>query len=201
MGKLPLVPVQLVARIRAYGKVHDARRAEIAAAGITHAYSTPDKKNIVVVLKDRVTPGSEKRKFYEQVKGAILHVQANECGPFCKGSGSYAQIITNMDGQRLAPVVDFAKIPGGFVAEGGHRAIFDSPTLVVLKGYQDMNKVTISKLTPFAENGEAWIHDEMLCVIEKGDALPEEFAKFGDAYAALLTRMTATATQELHFGL
>jgi hypothetical protein len=199
MGKLPLVPTQLVARIFARGKAHNVRRAEIAAAGIQDAKSTVDKSAIIVILKDRVTPGSERRKVYECVKGATLHVQANECGPFQKSSGSYAQIVTDDKGQRLKPVVNFATLKNGHVVAGGHRAIFDAPTLVIVKGYQDMGKTAISRLTPYAEKGEAWIHDELLCMVNTGDPLSEEHARFTEAYEAMQKRLVATSTEDLHF--
>lgn len=199
MGKLPLVPTQLVARIFARGKVHDMRRAEITAAGIDDAKSSIDKSAIIVILKDRVSPGSERRKIYDCVKGAVLHVQANECGPFKKSSGSFAQIVTDDKGQRLKPVVDFAKVPNGHVVAGGHRAIFDAPTLVIVKGYQDLGKTAISRLTPYADKGEAWISDELLCMVTTGDPLPEDYARFTNAYEAMQRRLLGVASEDLHY--
>jgi hypothetical protein len=191
----------MVARISAFSRVHDLKRTELTKAGLTNVYSSQDKRHIIVVLKDRVKPGSEKRKICPQVRGAAIHVQANECGPFDKISGSYAQVVCDIDGHPLKPVLDFAKLKGGFVAHGGHRAIFDAPSLVVLKGYQDQQKVSISNLTPFVLGDEAWISDDVIVMVDAGDELPEQFSKYNDAYLALLTRLRAVATTELHYAL
>ena len=201
MSQLPLVPTQLVAEFRAFARVHDMRRQELKKALLTNVYSSLDKRRIVVVLKDRVAPGSDRRKFYPEVKGATLHIQANECGPFSKGSGSFAQVVTDLEGNKLRPIVDFAKVKGGYVAPGGNRAIFDAPTLMVLKAYQDQNVVTISKLTPYVDGEEAWIHEDAMCVVPKNQALPPECEKYTPAFQALLVRLHKVATIELHYGI
>jgi len=104
-----------------------------------------------------------------------------------------------MEGRRLKPMLDFAALKGGYVAHGGHRAIFDAPTLVILKGYQDQKKVSISKLTPMVDGDEAWISDDIITMLDAHDQLPEEFKRFDDAYQALLQRLKTVATTELYF--
>ena len=198
MSKLPLVSQQLVIRIKAFGKLHDTRRQQLSAAGVI-AYSTLDKKAIVVVLKDRIVPGSDHRKLPQDISGGNLRIQANECGPFGSPSGSYAQIVCDETGKALEPIVDFNKLKTGFVAAGGHRAIFEAPTLVVVKAYQDMQKTTIARLTPVVEGNEVWIKDDILCMLPTGDPLPELVAHFEDAYIAVQARLHEVNTTTLYY--
>ena len=198
MSKLPLVSQQLVLRIKAFGKFHDARRQQLSAANVT-AYSTLDKKAIVVVLKDRVAPGSDHRKLPSDISGGTLRIQANECGPFGSPSGFYAQIVCDEEGKALEPIVDFNKLKSGFCAAGGHRAIFEAPTLIVVKAYQDKDTTSIARLTPVVEGNEVWIKDDILHMVKTGDPLPDELSRFNDAYAATQARLREVNTTQLFY--
>ena len=197
--KIPLVPVQLVLRYNAVGKAHDMLRKLLPADDTVK--SSPDKHSVVKILIERVTPGSDHRKLLPKLEGypAHIHIQAFECGPFGMAEGSTAQVICTGQGAPLAPIIDFAKIKGGFCTPGGYRAGFESENLIVVKSYQDGKKTMISRLSPIVDGDEAWIKDEMLFLCNTGDPLPEEFACFQAAYDAVQTRIHEVSTDKLHY--
>jgi hypothetical protein len=199
---LPLFPMQLVVRVKAYGRQHDDLRRTCANANLA-AFSSPKKDAVVVILKDRVEPGSEARKIYPEVSGGVLHIQANECGPFGKVSGGSAQVVTDLEGNPMKPLVNFnemAKAKKGHVTPGGHVAIFDAPALVVVKGYQEREEIMIAKFTPIVENGAATIKSDLICVVPSTGDLPEEHSKFANAVKALRLRLTEVGTTEMFYG-
>ena len=87
----------------------------------------------------------------------------------------------------------------GFCAAGGHRAIFEAPTLIVVKAYQDKDTTSIARLTPVVEGNEVWIKDDILHMVKTGDPLPDELSRFNDAYAATQARLREVNTTQLFY--
>jgi len=168
-------------------------------------YASDKKDGLIVILMDKVEAGSERRIIYPEVKGGILSVQANECGPFRSGNRP-AQVVTNERGERLSPVVNFrakadAKPDSYHVKPGGHVAIFEGASLVVVKAVNDTNKLSITKFSPMTEGDTAWLQATLLHMGDRNAPLPTEFAHFAEAVSAVNRRVADVASQELHFAV
>lgn len=200
----PLVPIQPVVRFPYRKKRFKAMADQLLS--LKRTYFASDKKDgLVVVLMDRENPKSDRRVIYPEAVGGILAIQANECGPFQK-IGRPAQVVTNERGERLQPILNFEekakKDPGAFhVKEGGHVAIFEGASLVVVKAVSDTQKLSITQHYPLQENGVAWIASELLWLGDRNEPLPEKFAHFKDAVAAVNERISRPGTTRMHFGI
>jgi hypothetical protein len=204
MSSAPLVPIQPVVRFPVRKKKFKAMADKLKAQGRTY-FASDNKDGLVVVLMDKVDTKSDRRIIYPEAAGGILAVQANECGPFQK-IGRPAQVVTNERGERLRPVLNFeakaSKEPTKYhVKEGGHVAIFEAGTLVVIKAVNDTQKLSITKFYPMQDGDAAWIANDLIYMGDRNIPLPEQFAHFNEAVAAVNERISRPGTTQMHFGI
>ena len=204
MASAPLVPIQPVVRFPFRKKKFKAMADQLKSLGRTY-FASDNKDGLVVVLMDHAGDSPERRTIYPEAVGGILSVQANECGPFQK-IGRPAQVVTNEKGERLQPVLNFeakaAKEPGKFhVKEGGHVAIFEGASLVVIKAVSETQKISIAKYYPMVDGNVAWIANDLIYMGDRNDPLPAKLSHFQEAVNAVNARISTPGTTSMHFGI
>jgi hypothetical protein len=141
------------------------------------------------------------------ITGGKIAIQAAECGPWNRVDSLYAQIITNIAGEPLEPVVYLPeqkeRNKSTRISAGGHIATFEENPLIVVRGEKGTQELSIIQYSHEVDSrGEKTkLSLELLYIGHIADSLLGNTHTYSHAVEALRVRLGIPNSKKMFFGI